>query len=275
MRNFWVWWSVGALVFAGMAQGKAPQVLKQAHAHNDYWHERPLVDALEQGFASVEADVFLVDGKLLVGHDPTELRPARTLAALYLEPLRERCRANGGSVFGDGTTVTLLVDFKSDAEPTYRALAAELEVYADVLTSVEDGKRTEGAVEVVISGNRPTELLAAESTRRAAIDGRLAELGGNPSVALVPLVSENWRSHFQWDGSGEMPSAERAKLREIVALVHRGGRRLRFWATPETEACWEELQSAGVDLIGTDDLKGLAGYLSKGERARQGGGTGR
>jgi hypothetical protein len=258
-----------------MAQGETPRVLKQAHAHNDYWHERPLVDALEQGFASVEADVFLVDGKLLVGHDPTELRPARTLAALYLEPLRERCRANGGSVFGDGTPVTLLVDFKSDAETTYRALGAELEAYADMLTSVEDGVRKERAVEVVISGNRPTELLAAEATRRAAIDGRLTELGGNPPIDLVPLVSESWKSHFQWDGEGEMPAAERAKLREVVELVDRGGRRLRFWATPETEACWEELQSAAVDLIGTDDLVGLAGFLSKDERAGQGGETGR
>lgn len=34
-----------------------------AQAHNDYYHPRPLRDALELGFASVEADVFLVDGE--------------------------------------------------------------------------------------------------------------------------------------------------------------------------------------------------------------------
>ena len=33
----------------------------QAHAHNDYYHTRPLLDALSHGFCSVEADVFLVD----------------------------------------------------------------------------------------------------------------------------------------------------------------------------------------------------------------------
>jgi hypothetical protein len=44
--------------------------LANAHAHNDYEHKRPLFDALDNGFTSVEADVFLVDGKLLVGHWP-------------------------------------------------------------------------------------------------------------------------------------------------------------------------------------------------------------
>jgi hypothetical protein len=66
--------------------------LPGAHAHNDYKHARPLLDALAHGFASVEADVFLVDGELLVGHDPSELRSGRTLTSLYLEPLRNRIR---------------------------------------------------------------------------------------------------------------------------------------------------------------------------------------
>jgi hypothetical protein len=44
----------------------APVPLTRAHAHNDYLHARPLFDALDHGFCSVEADVWLVDGKLLV-----------------------------------------------------------------------------------------------------------------------------------------------------------------------------------------------------------------
>ena len=36
--------------------------LAQAHAHNDYEHTRPLHDALDHSFTSVEADVWLVDG---------------------------------------------------------------------------------------------------------------------------------------------------------------------------------------------------------------------
>ncbi len=62
-------------------------LLPQAHAHNDYQHARPLKDALEHGFCSVEADVFPVRDQLLVGHSVLELRRARTLTDLYLKPL--------------------------------------------------------------------------------------------------------------------------------------------------------------------------------------------
>ena len=80
---------------------KAPSVvpLRHAHAHNDYEHTRPLLDALDHGFCGVEADIYLVSGKLLVAHDRKDAKPERTLQALYLDPLRERVKANGGRVY--------------------------------------------------------------------------------------------------------------------------------------------------------------------------------
>ena len=48
--------------------------LRHAHAHNDYAHRRPLWDALDRGFCSVEADIFLSRGELLVGHTWFDLR---------------------------------------------------------------------------------------------------------------------------------------------------------------------------------------------------------
>src|SRR5438046_202094 len=80
---------------AGDKQPTPVVPLRQAHAHNDYEHKRPLLDALDHGFCSVEADIFLVDGALLVGHTRLDLKPGRTLEALYLEPLRQRAKANG------------------------------------------------------------------------------------------------------------------------------------------------------------------------------------
>ena len=128
-----------------------PTPLPSAHAHNDYWHDRPLLGALDRGFGSVEADVFLSGGELLVGHDEKELRPERTLETLYLAPLRERIKANGGSVYPDGPTVFLLVDVKSDAEATYAALHELLSRYADVVSTVRDGSFERKAVTVVVT----------------------------------------------------------------------------------------------------------------------------
>src|SRR2546430_8556980 len=121
------------LAFAFTCQG-APLPLRHAHAHNDYEHARPLFDALEQGFCSVEADIYLVNGQLLVAHDRDKVSPARTLEALYLDPLRERVKKNGGKVFPNGPDVTLLVDVKSDAEETYAVLRKVLESYTGILT---------------------------------------------------------------------------------------------------------------------------------------------
>ena len=37
-----------------------------AFSHNDYWRERPLLDALSFRFNCVEADLWLIDGELYV-----------------------------------------------------------------------------------------------------------------------------------------------------------------------------------------------------------------
>src|SRR5438552_16169474 len=75
-----------------------PVPLIQAHAHNDYLHARPLFDALEQGLCSVEADIYLVDGKLLVAHERRMTKPERTVEAVYLEASGEQAKKNGGRV---------------------------------------------------------------------------------------------------------------------------------------------------------------------------------
>src|SRR5882672_4968668 len=91
--------AVALALILGAAEPKLPTPLPQAHAHNDYEHTRPLFDALDRGFCSVEADVWLVNGQLLVAHDLKDAKPERTLQALYLDPLRERVMRNGGKVF--------------------------------------------------------------------------------------------------------------------------------------------------------------------------------
>ena len=63
---------LGLLLAVARAADEPVTPLRQAHAHNDYEHPRPLLDALDHGFCSVEADVFLTDGA------PRRPRAART-----------------------------------------------------------------------------------------------------------------------------------------------------------------------------------------------------
>ena len=235
--------------------------LRHAHAHNDYEHARPLFDALDCGFCSVEADVFLRDGRLLVGHTSSSLKPDRTLERLYLDPLRERARANRGRIFPDGPGFFLLIDVKTEAKPTYAALDKVLAGYPDLFTVVRNGKPEEKAVTVVVSGNCDRAAITAQETRFASIDGRPGDLDSTEPAHLVPWVSARWGSLFRWQGEGPMPEAERTKLKEIVVKAHKHGRLVRFWATPEKPEFWKELRAAEVDLINTDKLAELKQFL--------------
>lgn len=248
-------------------RGAEVEPLAQAHAHNDYEHARPLYDALDHGFTSVEADVWLVDGELLVAHDLEDVDPARTLESLYLDPLVTRARSHGGDVYTDADGVfQLLIDVKSEATPTYRAIHAELREHRRIMTSYTQAGTRPDAVTAVISGNRDLAFMQAQRKRYAGYDGRLADLDDGLAATDMPLVSDNWTRHFVWQGVGPMPPVEREKLRDLVDRSHAAGYRIRFWATPDAagparDAVWEELVAAGVDHINTDDLAGLEQFL--------------
>jgi hypothetical protein len=231
----------------------------QGHAHNDYEHTRPLLDALDAGFGSVEADIWLVEGELRIGHDYNDLKPGRTLQSLYLDPLEQMADA------GTLEPLVLLIDIKSEGESTYAALEQVLAGYREMLAGFGDGKTVPGLVTAIISGNRPLATMQAEASRLAFYDGRLSDLGGSLSPDLMPLVSDNWTKNFSWTGAGDMPANEAQKLKDIVETAHAAGYKVRFWETPETpgpdrDRLWRTLADAGVDFINTDDLSGFAAF---------------
>ncbi|MEV7298524.1 phosphatidylinositol-specific phospholipase C/glycerophosphodiester phosphodiesterase family protein [Streptomyces clavifer] len=260
---------------AAPARPARPRPLAPAHAHNDYLHPRPLHDALAHGFTSVEADVFLVDGELLVAHEESSLDSARTLTALYLDPLHALVRANHGSVHaGHRAPLQLLIDIKNDGAAAYLALDRLLRSHRHIMTRYSHGRVRTGAVTPVISGDRAARVpMEAQTTRYAFYDGRPDDLGTGAPASLIPLISANWTQGFGWQGTGPFPAAERTRLRGHVDAAHAAGQRVRFWATPDTpgparDAVWDELLAAGVDHLNTDDLAGLAAFLRRRDRPR-------
>jgi hypothetical protein len=251
-----------------------PRPLWRAHAHNDYEHPRPLFDALDHRFGSVEADIYLVGDQLLVAHDPVDLDPTRTLESLYLEPLAARVKANRGSVYrGYRTPLQLLVDIKTEGSSTYLELDRHLRHYRHLFTTYAHGRVYPGAITAVISGDRAARVpMEAQSVRRAFYDGRLTDLGSTATASFLPLISDNWTLNFSWLGDGPFPAAEREKLRAIIAAAHARRQKVRFWATPDLagparDALWGELLAADVDYLNTDDLAGLEAFLDAHERA--------
>ncbi len=251
--------TLAAALAAEEVQLGAPLV--RVHAHNDYEHTRPLFDALAQGFCSVEADIHLKEGALLVAHDDKDAKAERTLQRLYLDPLQRLSKQNGGRVFPKGPTVILLIDVKTEAESTYAALRPVLQQYEGMLTQFTDREIQTNAVTVILSGNRPRETLLSERVRLASYDGRLDDLGKALPVGFMPLVSDSFQARFPTIRSAQLSDSEARKVRDVIERTHREGRKIRFWATKDDAQTWKTLLDLGVDLINTDDLEGLARFL--------------
>ncbi len=237
--------------------------LPHAHAHNDYMHEKPLFDALANGFTSVEADVLLIDGELYVGHDmPKNNEQLPTLKEAYLVPLHQRVSYNGGKVYqGYDQPIFLMIDFKTDAEATYQVLRKQLEAFLPMLTITEHGVYKPGAITVFISGNRPTETVRQEPVQYVGIDGRPEDLDKNYPTSFMPVISQNFNLVTHWNGEEEISPEELNKIKKLVAAAHQQNKKVRLWAAPDHLLGWETLMKAGVDLINTDHLPELKDFL--------------
>lgn len=273
-KNCWCWWGAVVVIVGGAwlraAATDLPVVPRVGvHSHNDYEQARPLVAALEHGFTSIEADIWLIEGELYVSHDrPTTLDPARTLTRLYLEPLAARIRTLGGGVFpGYRGAFFLMIDFKTESAPTYRRLKDQLESYRAILaTSGSQRGVPSGPVTVVLSGNkgrRPFYDVISEGSTTFTLDGTPDELGLGIPAAVCPLVSAPYSRFLSWSGSGKVLAAEREKFQGFVKQVHAEGKRVRIWAVPADERVWSWLLEAGMDILNVDDLDRAAGFLDR------------
>ena len=236
-----------------LAQPPAPHL--NAHAHNDYVHPRPLRDGLASGFISVEADVHLQDGQLLVSHDrPT--RDAKTLEQWYLHPL-DSMVARNGYVY-PGVTFYLMIDLKTEGEATYQALKAAFATHASLLC------RQKGcAVKVFVSGERPLQTMLRDRQSGLAIDGRPEDVGKGYTVDQMPVISDTFSNWSKWSGQQLPTASDFDRIRALAQQVHAEGKKLRLYGIPDHEVAWQALLNAGVDLINTDRLVALNDFLQR------------
>jgi hypothetical protein len=152
------------------------------HSHNDYWRRVPLFDALRAGCSGVEADVWLFDNDLYVGHNTASLTRNRTFTSLYVNPLvkilehqnptTEFYNDTSHGVFDTDSekSLTLLVDVKTGGADTWQWVLDQLEPLRERswLTYVENGVLHPGPVTVVGTGNTRFDLLTKNQTYRDA-----------------------------------------------------------------------------------------------------------
>ncbi|KAG6888685.1 hypothetical protein C0995_006675 [Termitomyces sp. Mi166 len=261
-------------------------VPKQIHSHNDYWRDVPLLRAISLGVASVEADVWSVNGQLLVGHERAALTTDRTFDSLYIQPLLKILaqqnpsnrfntnvtKPNGVFDTSSGTPLQLLVDMKTDGAETLPFVLEALEPLrkANYLTTLVQGELNIGAITVVGTGNTPLEGIQALEPRDVFFDAPLNGLT-DPSInatwntSLSPIASVDYEAVVGWNGIQNITEEQRSAITNLVQTAHSFGIKARFWDTPgwPIEArnnVWKELLNDGADWLNADDLEAASDF---------------
>ena len=92
-------------------------------------------------------------------------------------------------------------------------------------------------------------------------DGRINTEYTKTELKRITLFSESFMNVVKWNGKSQLADDQLEKLEIFVKAIHKKGKKLRFWATPDTPASWTTLMNLGLDYIGTDDLNGMAKFL--------------
>ncbi|EKM61165.1 uncharacterized protein PHACADRAFT_247599 [Phanerochaete carnosa HHB-10118-sp] len=261
-------------------------VPKAIHSHNDYWRDVPLLTAISLGVASVEADVWHMNGTLFIGHELAALTPNRTLDSVYIQPLLKilgeenpidqftvnSTTPNGVFDTASDVPLQLLVDVKTDG---VEALPFILQAFEPLrqggyLTTFANGTLTLSAVTVVGTGNSPLEQVKELSPRDYFFDAPLTQLT-DPSLnttwdpTLSPLASTDYGTAVGWSGIGNISAEQLANITQFVGDAHERGIKARFWDTPgwpihARTAVWRVLLENGADWLNADDLEAAANF---------------
>ena len=267
------------------------------HSHNDYWRKVPLFSALRVGCTGVEADVWLFDEELYVGHNTASLSRKRTLRSLYIDPLIKIIEdQNTETDFYNGTTngvydfepaqsLTLLVDLKTGGAETWPLVMKQVQPLRDRgwLSFIdENGKVHKRPITLVGTGNTPFELLTANLTYRDAFfDAPLEtmlETSTNDSLAYEPLDATQYNksnSHYAsmrfkvavgriW--GGKLSKKQIEIIQGHVRGAHRRGLKARYWDLPAWPIAlrnhvWDVLIKEGADPLNVDDLEAVSQQL--------------
>jgi len=238
---------LAALMFCASALNAQNPVL--LHSHNDYERDAPFWMAYGEGFDSIEADVYCIDGTLFVGHDRKDIAPERTLEAMYLQPILKVFELNGGRAWaGSGQTLQLLIDIKETTEPTLDTLVKLLEAHRKVF----DPSVNPYAVRVVITGNVPQPADFSKYPDYIFFDGNLDLEYSQRQLQRIALFSAPFYKYTLWRGRGKGSNAGWEKVMAAVEQAHSLGRPIRFWGAPENETVYHVFYSLGIDYMNSD-----------------------
>lgn len=224
------------------------------HSHNDYLRNVPFWEAFGAGAASIEVDVILKEGKLMVAHETESIKPELTLRSLYFEPIQKAVELGMIEKFG----FHLLIDSKTEGYSTLEAIVKDAAEFENFLFSSQNPS----GLKLIISGNRPKPEDYKKYPEWVFFDYQSKTLTADLPWEKIGMVSLSFRQFSIWNGKGRIVESQKTKLEEFIALVHSFQKPVRFWASPDSKSAWKAFYDMGVDFINTDQPAIAQSYLS-------------
>ena len=212
--------------------------------------------AWQEQFGSIEADIWLRKGIVLVGHDTIEIKTGRTLEEYYVKPLQACVKQNNGYPYADtARKLQILIDVKEDSVEALAALIALLDKYPALEHSP--------AIRWCISGNRPAPESYTSYPPFIVFDGILHDHYTPEALSRIAMMSDDLHYYTRWDHRNGIPDTARHTLLAAVQSAHAAHLPVRFWDAPDFPAAWAQLKALQVDYINTDHIQELAAWLRK------------
>jgi alkaline phosphatase len=235
---------IGICCLCISAQGQK-FTLANVHSHNDYEQKIPFELAYTNQLGSIEADIHLVGGKILVGHDAKDLLPNRSLENLYLAPL-----------LAYNTTsrkLQLLIDVKTEAIRTLDSLIALLKQYPSLINNKN--------ITITISGNTPPDSIFIQYPKFIHFDGRIFKNYTPEQLSKISLISEDYGKFTMWKKTWPMQIAEEEKIKSAIKKIHALNKPIRLWGTPDFPLAWEKFIAMKIDFINTDKIEEITQFF--------------
>lgn len=224
------------------------------HSHNDYLRKSPFWEAFGADCASIEADVILQDGELMVAHEKATIQEDKTLKSLYLLPIQKAKELGLVQEFG----FHLMIDLKTEAYATLEVLLSQLEEFETILYSANNQQ----GLKIIISGNRPKLEDYSKYPPWIFFDYQNKTMDDQLPWEKIGMVSLNFRQISSWNGKSILKEKEKEKLISFIRQVHTYCKPVRFWGTPDSQSAWRVFYELGIDYINTDMPYEANQYLS-------------
>jgi len=240
-----------------LMNGHHPYTVANTHSHNDYEQATPFWLAYGQQFGSIEADIWWVGGKMLIGHNTEEIKSGRTLDEYYLKPLLSCILKNNGHPYADtARQLSMLIDVKTDSIATLDALMDLLKKYPLLVNTA--------SIRWVISGRRPVPSLFISYPSFISFDGVLHSDYSPEALTKIVMMSDDLHYYTHWNGLTTIPAADLPALQQAITRSHGLQKPVRFWDAPDFPQAWSQLIKLQVDYLNTDHIRQLADFLRSG-----------